>query len=99
MAKFFDDSLENVRFGVDSDYCFLCAKEASRKEPTKNYYDIVDSLKGKLLNKKVFKFTFSGVTRCICPDCISKLNSELSNKSENKKEQKLNKNTEKGDNK
>ena len=76
MARLFSDRNNIIQYGSDSDYCILCAKKEDQKVPHRNYYDILESLKGKLSCKKVVKIYLSGIPRCICMDCIKEIYKE-----------------------
>ena len=60
---------KDIKIAGITDYCYICARKLSENEKIP-YTQAVIKSQGKLENKAVFHGTFSGVDRCICPNCI-----------------------------
>ena len=66
----------------EQDVCLYCEKAISEKLNTGKInrdetYKELKLLRGKLTGKRVMKFRYVGHDFCICPECVSNINSEI----------------------
>lgn len=66
-----------VKLGNSSDYCEMCAKVELTNHPEKKTTDVIQEYKGKEINKPVLYVKQSGLTKCFCMNCITKVYTEF----------------------
>lgn len=71
----FNQINEYMKIGSSKDSCWICAKKMG-VQGSRDAYDTLRSLEGKVENKKVIVIRRSGIDTCICMDCVKTIHDE-----------------------
>lgn len=66
---------EYMKLGSAKDSCYICAKKLGTNE-SRDAYEAMRALQGKMENKKIVTINKSGIDACICMDCIKDIYDE-----------------------
>lgn len=71
----FNQINEYMKIGSAKDSCWVCAKKMGVQN-SRDAYETLRSLEGKVENQKVVVIRRSGIDTCICMDCIKTIYDE-----------------------
>lgn len=66
---------EYMKIGTAKDSCYICARKLGT-DSSRDAYDAMRALEGKVENKKVITIRKSGIDACICMDCLKEIYDE-----------------------